>query len=236
MQCALHRGVQKRRQWRFATGVRATELPEDLPFAGDRGIEACRDSEEVRHRGGLRADDDRIRCIAGIAQPRASVQIPREAREDLDAMTCDEREGALFDRLRHRRREPFARCDRRIPLVERPGDDCFGDDLDRMHERAGRKRDREICLTSRGITEDARVCQRATVTDPLTPCTRTVQALASVREIGMSRTQQRVDVAESNVRSASRSKRSRGTFGGFVSSSSEATTSTQVRISSTLSL
>src|SRR5260370_2946561 len=36
MQRTLHRGGQERRQRHCASGVRATELAEDLPLAGDR--------------------------------------------------------------------------------------------------------------------------------------------------------------------------------------------------------
>ena len=67
MQRALDRRREKRRQWSFARGIRASELSKDLAFAGDRGIEAGRDAEEVRHRGGLRADGDRVHDIAGLA-------------------------------------------------------------------------------------------------------------------------------------------------------------------------
>ena len=164
MQRAFHRSGQERRQGRRARGVGPTKLPEDLPLTGDRGVEPRRDAEEVSHRGGVRADDDRVRGVAGLAQPVPSVHIPCEAREDLDAMTGDERERAPFDREGHRRREPFARRDRRVPLVERPRDDCVVDDVDRMRAGAGRKRDREVCLRSRCITEDARACQRARLT------------------------------------------------------------------------
>src|SRR5438132_5417867 len=107
-------------------------------------------------------------------------------------MACDERERTPFDGPRHGGGQALARGDRRVPLMERPRDESFGDGVDRTHGNASRKQDPEICLTSRGITEDTRVCQRALVTSPLRPCNRTLRALAAARGTGMSRTQQRV--------------------------------------------
>jgi len=53
MQRPLYRGREHRWQRRPATGVRPTELAEDLTLAGDGGIETGREAEEVEHRGGI---------------------------------------------------------------------------------------------------------------------------------------------------------------------------------------
>src|SRR5882672_7461025 len=172
MQGALDGGRKQGREGLSASGVRATELAEDLTLAGDRGIETGRKAEKVGHRFGLGADDDRVQrsgCFVGTAQPGVGINVRGKTCEDLDAMTCDERKRPSLDRLRGRLGEALARVDRRVPLVERPRGESFADGVDRMREDATRKRDREVYLTSRGITEDARACQRACLTSGDTP-------------------------------------------------------------------
>ena len=87
MQRPLYRGREHRWQRRPATGVRPTELAEDLTLAGDGGIETSREAEEVEHRGGIRADDGRaqrdVGGVDGSAQPGVRLDTGGQACEDL---------------------------------------------------------------------------------------------------------------------------------------------------------
>ena len=130
MQRALDGGREQRRERRRATRIRAAELPEDLTLAGDRGVETGGDAEEVRHRGGLGPDDHRIHELGRLdrpTEPGASIAFRGETAEDLDAVTRDEPERAPLGRARHGCREALTRGDRRVSLMERPGNECFRD-------------------------------------------------------------------------------------------------------------
>ena len=154
MQSPLDSCREQRWERGRATNVGPAELPEDLALPGDRRIEAGRDAEEVRDRGRIGPYVDGLDGSARLAEPGTRVGVWSDRREQLDAMTRHKSERSTVGGGRRESGEALARRYRRVPLMERPRDECFDDEIDRTCASASRKPRREICLTSPRITDD----------------------------------------------------------------------------------